>query len=396
MTLRIGNAARAIGLHDRAEDDPRRGFASHREFLAAVLKNVGLRAREDVGDDRLRRLSVFDANDQQSVVELAFLVPAAFTPPSVLAAAGSDEQGGYSDTFGGFAAVTSKAAGLLSATEGDPTAGRTMAIPMDTPVLELPARTDKNHTTSVSGGLTVSRTPETIERPSSRLGMEMVTLKAQSLVGLAFATEEVLTDSPSSFAALIDAGFRDEMDAVLLNEKIRGLGGDQYIGVLNSDARITVAKESGQTAVTIVADNVFRAAARCWRYDRAIWLANHDCRRQLLGLTLAIGTGGVAIYSSSTLEERPDALNGRPIFYSEHCSTLGTEGDLILVNWSQYLEGVYQPFQSAESIHVRFDSHERALKFWLRNAGAPWWRSELTPAIGADTLSPIVTLAARA
>ena len=52
--------------------------------------------------------------------------------------------------------------------------------------------------------------------------------------------------------------------------------------------------------------------------------------------------------------------------------------------------------QSAESVHVRFENHERTFKLWTRNCGAPWWRSALTPNKGANSLSPIVLLAARA
>jgi hypothetical protein len=74
--------------------------------------------------------------------------------------------------------------------------------------------------------------------------------------------------------------------------------------------------------------------------------------------------------------------------------TLGTAGDLMLVNWSQYLEGTYQPLQSAESIHVRFVNNERAFRFTMRNDGAPWWRSALTPKHSSNTLSPYVRLAA--
>jgi hypothetical protein len=88
-------------------------------------------------------------------------------------------------------------------------------------------------------------------------------------------------------------------------------------------------------------------------------------------------------------------LLGRPLYFTEYTQTLGTAGDVILVNWSQFLEGNYQPMQSAESIHVRFVNHERTFKFWLRNAGQPWWRSALTPIYSSSLLSPFVAVAAR-
>ena len=75
---------------------------------------------------------------------------------------------------------------------------------------------------------------------------------------------------------------------------------------------------------------------------------------------------------------------------------MGDTGDILLVNPTQYLDGLYQPLQSAESLHVRFDSHERAFKFWLRNDGKCWWRAALTPKNSASTLSPFVKLDARA
>ena len=262
--------------------------------------------------------------------------------------------------------------------------------------VDILARVDKDHSSSVSGGFTVTRKPETVSATSSRMEMELITLKASSLFGLAYATEEILTDSPMSFAALIDSGFRDQFPAHILDEKIRGNGGAEFLGVLESDAEVVVAKETGQDADTIVADNVIKMAERSWGFGSAIWLANHDTRHQLSTLTIATGTGGVLIYQPSDREGFPDMLLGRPVFYTEYASTLGDAGDIMLVNWSQYLEGLYQPLESAESVHVRFVNHERAFKFWLRNAGAPWWRSALTPAQSSDTLSPIVTLAARA
>lgn len=381
----------------RSEADPRKGFASHREFCEAVLAHAGATSKAQIQDERLQPLAVADKDDKAAGGHLAFMLPVGFTPRGLSAAAGSDEQGAYSDPHGGFAVTTARLPGMLSVGfEGDPTAGRTMAVPMAAPSVEILARTDKNHSSSVSGGFTVARKAETAAAAASRGEMELITLKANSLFGLAYATEEILTDSPMSFAAIIAAGFQSQMSAHMLNEKIRGTGAGEFQGVLNSAAKIEVAKESGQAADTIVANNVIKMAARSWGFGDAIWLANHDTRPQLAVLNIPIGTSGVLLYQPSRGDGFPDMLWGRPVFYTEYASTVGDVGDLMLVNWSQYLEGTYQPLQSAESVHVRFLNHERAFKFWLRNAGAPWWRSALTPAKSSTTLSPIVTLAARA
>ena len=227
------------------------------------------------------------------------------------------------------------------------------------------------------------------------MALELITLKATGLFGLAYASEILLQDSPQSFAALIDSGFRTQMGAHILNEKLNGLGGAQYTGVIGAPCKVEITKETNQAADTINYDNVLKMRARCWGYGNAVWLANHDCLPQLAKMSLAVGTGGAPVYVPGSFGASPDTLLGRPIFYSEYAPTVGDAGDLLLVNWSQYLEGVYQPIQSADSIHVRFVEHERTFKLWTRNCGAPWWRSYLTPAKGTNYLSPIVYIQAR-
>lgn len=364
-------AARGVTAKARWEDDPKFGFGSPRDFLAAVVQvSTGREAK--VKPDHRAALK------------------------KLWAAAGSDEQSTFADPYGGFAVPTAFVPNLLTVqAEGDPTAGRTTMIPMASPKVEIPARTDKNHTTSVSGGLRVRRRAEGDQAASSRMEMEKVTLNANSLLGVAYATEELLSDSAISFAAMLEAGFRDEFMAKVLDEKLNGTGVGQMTGVITAACTVSIAKETNQVAATIVYDNILKMRARCWRYGQAIWLANHDTLPQLAKLNQEVGTGGAIVWQPSAREDVPETLLGRPIFFTEFCPTLGTVGDLLLGNWSQYLEGTYQSPQSAESLHVRFENHERAFKFFMRNDGSPWWKSALTPRKGSNKLSPFVTLATR-
>lgn len=359
---RIGNVKAAF------EADPKKGFESPREFLMSVLKWSDTPAKE-CGDDRLK----------------------------FLATAGSDEQGGYSDPYGGFLVPIGFSPDLLRLTpEDDPIGARTTKVPMAVPRVEIPARVDKNHTTSVSGGLTVCRRSETQTQSASRMEMEKIALTAYSLFGLAYATEEILTDSPISFAALLEQGFRDQFTYHLINERLNGTGVGEMEGIMNSPSLVSVAKTANQAATTITGVNLVNMRSRVWRYSNAIWLANHDTLPQLIQANIANASGyPISIYHPSIADGEPDTLLGRPIFYSEYLQTLGTKGDILCTNWSEYLEGTYQALQSAESIHVRFVSHERTFKFWLRNGGKCWWRSALTTKNSSSTLSPFVSLDTR-
>lgn len=361
-------AAGLVVGQDLSEADPKKGFKSHREFLTAIME-AGRGRREDT---RLK-------------------------PLKQRAAAGSDEAGSYSDPHGGFLVPEGFSPTLLQLRpEDDFISGRVQTIPMATPVVALPARVDKNHTSSVSGGLTVTRRPETVAGTSSRTEFEKVTLRATSLFGLSYATEEIMTDSPISFVALLANGFSQEFASKLTDERLNGSGVGEFEGVLNSPAKVAQAKEAGQKADTILYENVTKMRSRVWGYRNAIWIGNYDTMPQLMTMVQVVGTGGAPIYQPSAREDAPDLLLGRPIFYTEYAKTVGDEGDLLCVNFAEYLDGTYQPLQSAESMHVRFVEHERAFKFWLRNDGKCWWRSALTPKNSTVTLSPIVTLAARA
>jgi len=346
-----------------ADKDPKRGFADHRDFLSSVMA-AGRGKRID-----------------------ARLKP--------LATQGSDEQGEYSDPAGGFLVPSGVASGILSiAPENDPLDSLITHVPMTAPTVAFNARVDKNHATSVSGGFTVTRRPETVDGTASRGSFEQVTLVANEEFGLAFASERIINDSPTSFVAIIQAGMASEYVANAMNERINGSGTGERQGALNAGCKIAVTKETNQNAATIVKENIDKMAARCYRYSGAVWLANHNTRPQLKSLVQVVGTGGNAVPYFTGVPGGAEYLDNRPLFFTEFAKTLGTEGDLMLLVPSEYLEGTYQSEQYAESIHVRFAAAERGFRFYRRNDGQWWWRSALTPKNGS-TLSPVVTLAAR-
>jgi len=342
--------------------DPKKGFARHSDFFRAVMTKGS-------SDERLRYLSV----------------------------AGTDEQQAGSNPYGGFLIPEGLVSGLLSvAAEDDPFAGRTTSIPMDSPTVRVNARVDKNHTSSVSGGLTVTRKAETASATASRMELEQIVLQANSLFGLSYATEELINDSPSSVVALLEAGFRDEFRSKHIQELLRGTGVGEPEGIQNNPALVTVEVPTSQAADTITGDNIVSMRSRCWRFSEAIWIANHDTYPQLAKAHLNGTDSDVFIYQPARGIDVPDTLLGRPVFYSEYAETLGDKNDLMLVVPSQILEGTLQPLQSAESMHVRFERHERAFKIFTRNDARAWWRAALTPNKSSQTLSPFVTLAARA
>jgi len=355
---------------DRRSLDPLRGFRTPGEFLYAVHR-AGAGGRVDERLEPLRQ-----------------------------AVAGSDENSGADGGSGGFLVPAGLApTALRRELDDDPCAGRTLRVPMSAPIVGVPARVDANHQTSVSGGLTVTRGRlQTTAIASSREKFEGVVLEAKSTFALTFATDELVTDSIVTFAEVLAIAFRDEMAALDLDERLRGLDARQYRGILHSPALITVDAEPGQAAGTITGPNIEAMRGRCWGYRRAVWIATPDTQPQVMRLSLPVGVGGseLPLFHFAESEDEMDMLAGRPIFFNERASNLGAVGDLVLVDWTQYLDGTYQAQTGVDSIHVRFVEHEHAFKFWARTDGAPWWQAPLTPKYSTTTRSPYVTLAARA
>jgi HK97 family phage major capsid protein len=80
---------------------------------------------------------------------------------------------------------------------------------------------------------------------------------------------------------------------------------------------------------------------------------------------------------------------------TEFNATLGTVGDIVLADMSQYAM-IEKDVQAASSIHVQFITDQVAYRFVFRADGRPKIAAPLTPYKGSGTLSPFVTLATRA
>lgn len=235
--------------------------------------------------------------------------------------------------------------------------------------------------------------------PGSRPKTWKLALTLSKVAALGYATDELLADTVEFGRTMLDA-FSEELRFLVENSIIRGTGVGSPTGVIAHAATVSVAKETGQGALTVVKENIDKMWARFYAPARAngVWFINQDIEPQLEDLQMVIGTGGVPVYMApGGITETPFArLKGRPVLPIEYCSTLGTVGDIILMAPSEYrFIDKGGPLQ-ANSMHVAFATDEEAFRVTYRADGKPKWRTTLTPFQGTATLSPFVTLATRA
>jgi hypothetical protein len=114
-------------------------------------------------------------------------------------------------------------------------------------------------------------------------------------------------------------------------------------------------------------------------------------------LSEAIGTGGSVnpLWHWRQGGERHNKLCGLDFIISDRCETLGTRGDLYLVDLSSVI-ATYKPIKKQTSIHVLFLTDESVLKFQMRLNIQNFLAQAITPARGSNKLSTVIDLAERA
>lgn len=223
----------------------------------------------------------------------------------------------------------------------------------------------------------------------------------ESMMALCYATSELLQDAVG-LGSVISIAFPQEMAFVLDDAILNGDGAGKPIGIRSGAAIIEVAKETNQTADTIVFANVsnmrYRVVPRS--LYRFVWLVNQEGLPQLERMYLSTGSAhGVPVYQPAGVNgAEQDTLYKRPIITCEQSPKLGDSGDIIAADLGEYLLIEKGTIDATSSIHVRYLYDETAFRFVMRCNGLPVYNSAVTPYSGTSgvTYSPYVTLAERA
>ena len=225
-----------------------------------------------------------------------------------------------------------------------------------------------------------------------------IDMALQKLLALCYVTDDLLQDA-TALEAIVKQAYADEMSFKIDDAIINGSGVGMPLGVLNSDALVTVAKEKDQAAGTIKYENILKmwSSVPARLRANAVWYINQEIEPQLYTMALNIGTGGAPVFlpSGGASSSQYSTLLNRPIIPIEQCSPLGKKGDIILADPTQYI-GIDKKAPTADvSIHVRFLYDEQVFRFIYKFNGAPYRSKPITPYKGASSLSPFVTLGDR-
>jgi len=347
------------------------GFDSFGEFLKCV-RNAELKSKFGTGeiDDRLETKAGSPSAREQDPAWGGFLIPESFR--NELLSVALEESGFLKDA---------------------------MVLPLASNNISIPAIAGFDRSAGMLyGGISFRFISEEEQLTAVRPKLQQIGLKLKKLGGLCFISSELLEDSPVTVSPLYERLFRESLRYTLEEYALYGSGAAEPLGILNSPCLITVDIEQGQSGKGPIYENVLNMFSRCYGKSKAVWYASDDLLPTLGVMNLAVGTGGIPVFmpAGGASGQPFSTLFGRPIVFSDHMATVGTVGDLILADMSQFI--VAQKSGGVRfdvSIHLKFDYDQSCFRFIIRTDMMPWWSGPLTPRHSSQTLSPFVALATR-
>jgi len=136
-------------------------------------------------------------------------------------------------------------------------------------------------------------------------------------------------------------------------------------------------------------------------YGNSVWVCSPTTIPELLQLTIRVqNAGGTDFVGGSHVQVLSQdgkgnyTMLGRPALFTEKLPSLGTAGDVLLADFSQYSIGLRKDVSVEKSSHLGFLSDTSYYRCLMRADGQGRWSKPMTPKSG-DSLSWCVVLAGR-
>lgn len=243
-----------------------------------------------------------------------------------------------------------------------------------------------------ASGVQASWRSEGVVMTPSKLDTKTVQCRVQELYAFVLATGELLDDAPrlnDRLSVKAPAALRWK----LVEAFMFGTGAGQPLGWANAAYTGSVV-QARTTAAQVKPDDFVNMFARLLLSDgpdRSFWVVNRDTLPDII-LRSVIGNVPIWMPPSGLAGAPQGSILGRPLFYSEHCQTKGTKGDVQLVNPEGYYALQRGPAKFDVSIHLYFDQNISAFRWMVRFGGQPLLSAAVAPAKGANTKSHFVVL----
>ncbi|WP_285020242.1 phage major capsid protein [Novosphingobium sp. fls2-241-R2A-195] len=363
----IPAAARGNGPGAPPGPEARREFESLGEFMHAVRFNQN--------DQRLNYVENAGANGEGGQIDAAMRMD--------------------NDTQGGFMVPPQLRSEIMRVDPQDALVRpRATVIPAGSPPdagITIPALDQSGaNPKNMFGGVEFKWIGEGEEKPETDAKLKSITLVPHEIAGFVTITDKLLRNWQAS-GAFIEGLFRGAAASAEDFAFLRGTGSHQPLGAINAPAtkwvnRLTANQVKYEDLVAMVSRILMRGGSPVWSIPQSVL-------PQLLTMT---DPEGHYIWKANSAVDAAvsgiaGTLLGYPVRWNNRSPNLGSKGDLLLADWSQYLiKDGSGPFV-ATSEHVKFTSNQTVIKFFWNVDGAPWLNAPIVEENGWE-VSPFVGL----
>lgn len=241
------------------------------------------------------------------------------------------------------------------------------------------------------GGIKTYYTEEGGQKGESQPSFRQITLTAHKLTGYTVSSDELLEDSAISLQDFLmgDMGFPGAMAHQADWDYLQGDGVGKPEGVLNAGATVVVPRS---VAGEVNYEDLTTMLASAMPNSRLVWVMSQSVMASMLNLQ---GPTGNPMYLwANAVSGAPASLLGYPVIFTDKLPALGTQGDVLLADFSYYLIGDRQAVTMDMSIHEHFRNDQTSWRAFMRHDGKSWLKAPISYGRGSEigTLSPFVVL----
>lgn len=239
------------------------------------------------------------------------------------------------------------------------------------------------------GGVSVEWTGEGATSNETNMKLREISMQPQEVTGHMIVTDKLLRNWSAADAIMQ----RQLRRAVMMAEDNAFFGGNgvkKPLGLLNSNATINVNRT---TANSIVTADINTMLSNIYDDNGAVFIANRKIIPRLYALQ---GGNNENLFVMNASAAAPATLMGYPVIWNQTSPTLGSKGDLMLVNLGYYNIKDGSGIFVAASEHVFFRNNKTVIKIIWNVDGKPWLTESLAMTdfngSAAGSFSPFVVL----
>ena len=245
-------------------------------------------------------------------------------------------------------------------------------------------------------------TGEESSAAESKKKMKEADIKLHKLQAKISVTDEMLEDAPL-IESIIMADAPEVIMSKINTAIINGDGVNKPQGILNSGFGYEVAKEAGQSADTVIFNNLKKLYTHALpkAKQNGIFIHNVAVEEQLIGMRLnPSSTDSVSVYlPNNSIAGAPfGTLWGKPVYpMAGAMPALGDAGDIMFVDLSYYYAAIKTGgIQRKMSVHALWDQDKTSYKFTFRVGGLCPFKIPASTEFGDYKLSGFTYLQERA